>query len=89
MPLYEYRCGTCDMSFERLEPFSAPAVKTCPECGGQANRLLGVPLLHFKGSGWYVTDYAKRDTSSEDGVSAASKHNPTESSKPADKQTAA
>jgi len=59
MPLYEYRCRECDHTYERLERMSAPTTGTCPECGGKATRLLGVPALQFKGSGWYVTDYGK------------------------------
>jgi putative FmdB family regulatory protein len=59
MPLYEYRCRECDHTYERLERMSAPSTGTCPECGGEATRLIGVPALQFKGSGWYVTDYGK------------------------------
>ena len=59
MPLYEYECQTCDTRFERIERTSAPAAGVCPKCQGPARRLLGSPALQFKGSGWYVTDYAK------------------------------
>jgi putative FmdB family regulatory protein len=59
MPLYEYRCRECDHTYEKLERMSAPSSGTCPECGGEATRLIGVPALQFKGSGWYVTDYGK------------------------------
>ena len=59
MPLYEYRCQTCERSFERLERASEPKNGTCPDCGGTARRLLGAPALQFKGSGWYVNDYGK------------------------------
>jgi putative FmdB family regulatory protein len=59
MPLYEYRCRECDHRYDRLERIDAPTTGTCPECGAETNRQLGVPALQFKGSGWYVTDYGK------------------------------
>lgn len=57
MPLYEYRCRECGRRFERLQKVSAEPVRECPYCSGTVDRLLGVPALQFKGSGWYVTDY--------------------------------
>jgi putative FmdB family regulatory protein len=59
MPLYEYRCQTCDNLYQRIERVSEPSIAVCPECGGEARRLLGAPALQFKGSGWYVNDYGK------------------------------
>ena len=59
MPLYEYQCQACNHRHERIERVSDPTTGTCPECGGETRRLLGVPALQFKGSGWYVTDYGK------------------------------
>jgi putative FmdB family regulatory protein len=59
MPLYEYHCHSCDTRFERLEPVAAAGLHGCPRCGARAQRLLGVPALRFKGTGWYVTDYGK------------------------------
>jgi len=59
MPLYEYECFVCGFRFEKIQKVSAEPVKTCPECGGAVRRLMGVPALQFKGSGWYVTDYGK------------------------------
>ena len=61
MPLYEYECFLCSHRFERIRKVAdAAAVSlSCPECGGKVRRLLGVPALQFKGSGWYVTDYGK------------------------------
>jgi putative FmdB family regulatory protein len=63
MPLYEYQCHECDTHYERIEKASAPTDGVCPECGGAARRLLGAPALQFKGSGWYVNDYGKRNGS--------------------------
>lgn len=59
MPLYEYRCRECDRTFVKLERVTAPATGSCPDCGGEATRLISAPALQFKGSGWYVTDYGK------------------------------
>jgi putative FmdB family regulatory protein len=59
MPLYEYRCDSCGFRFERIERPSSPTARACPQCEHEAKRLLGVPALQFKGSGWYVTDYGR------------------------------
>jgi putative FmdB family regulatory protein len=59
MPLYEYQCQECGLRYERLEHVSAMHDGTCPECGGNAHRLIGAPALQFKGSGWYINDYGK------------------------------
>lgn len=85
MPLYEYRCRECDHTYEKLERMSAPSTGTCPECGGEATRLIGVPALQFKGSGWYVTDYGK-GTGGAAGE-APKKGSPKESKKDADSST--
>jgi putative FmdB family regulatory protein len=60
MPLYEYQCKKCGHRFERIQRFSDPLVKKCPDCGGKVEQLLSAPAVQFKGSGWYVTDYAKK-----------------------------
>jgi putative FmdB family regulatory protein len=62
MPLYEYQCQKCGHRFERIQRFSDPLVKKCPECGGKVEQLLSAPAVQFKGSGWYVTDYAKKSS---------------------------
>ena len=59
MPLYEYECFLCGHQFERIRRVADAATVSCPACGGKVRRLLGVPALQFKGSGWYVTDYGK------------------------------
>lgn len=58
MPLYEYRCKQCGHVFEKLQSFSAPEEKVCPVCQGEVERLISAPAIQFKGSGWYVSDYA-------------------------------
>src|SRR5580765_5007992 len=64
MPLYEYRCEACDHRFERIQRFSDELVTVCPSCGsGPVVKLLSSPAIQFKGSGWYITDYAKKNQS--------------------------
>jgi putative FmdB family regulatory protein len=63
MPLYEYRCHKCGQRFEIIQKFSDEPVKVHPECGGEVERLISAPALQFKGSGWYITDYAKSGSS--------------------------
>lgn len=60
MPLYEYECESCQQRFERIQKFSDPPVETCPACGGRVQKLLSSPAIQFKGSGWYITDYARK-----------------------------
>ena len=64
MPLHEYECKKCGHRFERIQKFSDPPVKKCPDCGGKVEQLLSAPAVQFKGSGWYVTDYAKKSSGS-------------------------
>ena len=63
MPLYEYECKKCGHRFEKIQKFSDKMVKKCPECGGQVEQVISAPAVQFKGSGWYVTDYAKKSSS--------------------------
>ena len=64
MPLYEYECEACGRRFEVIQKFSDPPVEQCKECGkGPVRRLLSSPAIQFKGTGWYVTDYAKSSSS--------------------------
>lgn len=60
MPLYEYECAKCGKRFEKIEKHSAPRKQKCPHCGGKAERQFSSPAIQFKGSGWYVTDYARK-----------------------------
>ena len=64
MPIYEYKCKKCHHRFEKIQKFSDPLVKKCPDCGGPVEQVLSAPAVQFKGSGWYVTDYAKKSGSS-------------------------
>lgn len=60
MPLYEYKCEKCGHQFEKIQKFSDKMVKKCPECGGRVEQMISAPAVQFKGSGWYVTDYANK-----------------------------
>ncbi|HXO36774.1 MAG TPA: FmdB family zinc ribbon protein [Candidatus Acidoferrales bacterium] len=60
MPLYEYECEKCGHRFEKIQKFSDKMVKKCPECGGRVEQMISAPAVQFKGSGWYVTDYANK-----------------------------
>lgn len=64
MPLYEYLCEKCGHRFEKIQKFSDKMLKKCPECGGKIEQVISAPAVQFKGSGWYVTDYAKKSTAS-------------------------
>jgi len=78
MPIYEYLCKKCHHRFERIQKFSDPHVKKCPECGGAVGLVLSAPAVRFKGSGWYVTDYAKKSAAAS-GDSASKAEPKTES----------
>ena len=79
MPLYEYQCESCGHRFEVIQKFSDDLVSVCPVCGkGPVVKLLSSPAIQFKGSGWYITDYArqggdkKTDTSTKSETSTKS-----------------
>ena len=78
MPLYEYQCEACSHRFERIQKFSDPPIETCPTCGGAVRKLISSPAIQFKGSGWYITDYAKKP--SGDGKSSGDGAKPAASS---------
>jgi len=63
MPLYEYQCTKCKHRFERIRKFSDRPITKCPECGSKVEQLISAAAVQFKGSGWYVTDYAKKSSS--------------------------
>jgi putative FmdB family regulatory protein len=62
MPLYEYQCESCQKITERIQKFSDPPMETCPACGGRVKKLPSSPAIQFKGSGWYITDYARKSS---------------------------
>ena len=71
MPNYEYLCKNCGHRFEQIRKFSDKQLRKCPECGGVIEQVISAPAVQFKGSGWYVTDYAKKGGGSA-GSSASS-----------------
>lgn len=88
MPLYEFQCPKCGHRFERIQKFSDPDPKKCPECGaGKIERLLHAPAVQFKGPGWYVTDYARKGSAAHGEKKSDSKdEKPKAESKPESKQ---
>jgi putative FmdB family regulatory protein len=65
LPLYEYKCRKCGRLTEKIESVAGPHLKKCPHCGGKVESLLSPPAIQFKGSGWYVTDYAGKSRTSD------------------------
>lgn len=80
MPLYPYRCTKCGHRFEKIQSFNSEPETKCPQCGAALERVLTAPGLQFKGSGWYVNDYASKGSSGGDSTSAESS---SKESKPA------
>lgn len=87
MPIYEYVCKKCHHRFEKIQKFSDRKIKKCPECGGPVEQAIHAPAVQFKGTGWYVTDYAKKggepkestDKAEKKETAAASKETPSTS----------
>jgi putative FmdB family regulatory protein len=65
MPIYEYKCMQCSNEFEAMQKFSDSAISQCPNCGGPVKKLISRSSFHLKGSGWYLTDYAKKNSPKE------------------------
>jgi len=72
MPLYEYQCDTCAHRFEVIQKFSDSPIEVCPKCGGPVMKLLSSPAIQFKGSGFYITDYARKGDSGNTPSSSSS-----------------
>jgi len=92
VPLYEYQCKKCHSLTERIQKFSDPPLAICPHCGGELEQLLSAPAVQFKGSGWYVTDYAKKSSSkgssgSDGSASASSSESKSETSSSSEKSS--
>ena len=90
MPLYEYECSACGRRFELIQRFADPPAEACVACGkGPVHKLLSAPAVHFKGTGWYVTDYAKKSgaaavkTDAGPGDAGKAESGAADSSKPA------
>lgn len=72
MPIYEYRCKKCGKRVEKIQKFSDPPLKTHEECGGALELQLSSPAIQFKGSGFYITDYARKSAPAESSGSSSS-----------------
>jgi putative FmdB family regulatory protein len=82
MPLYEYHCKKCGR-FETLQRIADGPLAACPTCGGAVERLISAPAFQFKGTGWYVTDYAKSGAEGTGSKESASKDSDSKSSEKA------
>ena len=72
MPLYEYQCKKCKHKFEKIQKFSDPPIRKCPECGSPVEKVMHAPAVQFKGTGWYVTDYGGKDKSEKSKIEGGS-----------------
>ena len=85
MPLYEYQCEECGRRTEVIQRVGAPPIGPCEECAGEMRKLLSAPAFQFKGTGWYVTDYANKSgagsSSSGDAKRETSDSKPAETAK--------
>lgn len=91
--MYEYECAACGHRFERIQKFSDPPVEECPSCGERkVQKLVSSPAIQFKGSGWYITDYAKKsgvgtDTKKESGKESSESNESRKESKESGKES--
>jgi len=67
MPIYEYECQKCGRTLEAMQKFSDSPLSECPGCSGALRKLISQSSFHLKGSGWYVTDYARKGSSAPEG----------------------
>jgi putative FmdB family regulatory protein len=81
VPLYEYECTKCHKRTEKIEHVAGPHLKKCPHCGGKVESVITAPAIQFKGAGWYVTDYAGKNTSGGGESKTAEKEAPKEAAK--------
>jgi putative FmdB family regulatory protein len=79
MPLYEYECLKCGTRFEQIQKFSDPPLTKHDGCGGKVRKLLSAPAIQFKGTGWYITDYARAGRTDSDKKSVKKESGSTES----------
>lgn len=79
MPLYEYACGDCGRKTEVIQRVGEKPLRICPHCGGKLKKAISAPAVHFKGSGWYVTDYARAKKEEKKAASSDSEKSSGES----------
>ena len=88
MPIYEYECKKCGHLFEVIQKISDGPIKKCEKCKGKVERLISSPAIQFKGSGWYVTDYACKGSGSAGESSSESESSNSSDKKATDKKKA-
>jgi putative FmdB family regulatory protein len=81
VPLYEYKCLKCGRRTEKIESVNGPHLKKCPHCGGKVESMISAPAIQFKGSGWYVTDYAGKSSGGDKGEKSKDKDEKSPSEK--------
>ena len=80
MPLYEYRCEACQHAFEVIQKFSDGPISVCPACGqGPVEKLFSSPAIQFKGTGWYITDYARKGQTAQSDTTGSTNSGKSES----------
>jgi putative FmdB family regulatory protein len=82
MPIYEYRCHKCGQTLEMMQKFSDAPLSRCPECHGKVSKIISNCAFHLKGSGWYVTDYKKNDSTWKDKTSEKKNNETTKTETP-------
>ncbi|OGF67066.1 MAG: hypothetical protein A2Y62_12605 [Candidatus Fischerbacteria bacterium RBG_13_37_8] len=84
MPLYEYECKKCKFRIEKIQKITDPPLQYCEKCHGPLRKLLSSPSIRFKGTGWYVTDYAQKEsiTSQDNHTPVSTKHSSNTTSSP-------
>ena len=87
MPIYDYRCDHCGHVFSAVQSFKDEALEKCPNCGKKPRRLLSMPAIVFKGSGWYKTDSRPGEKSSDSSSSSSDKKGDTKTDTKADTKT--
>jgi putative FmdB family regulatory protein len=80
VPLYEYACRKCGRHTDKIEPVDGPHLKKCPHCGGRVESVITAPAIKFKGSGWYVNDYASKPSGGGDNKKSEGGSDPKDSS---------
>lgn len=84
MPIYEYSCRKCGATLEVMQKITDEPLKRHAKCGGKLEKQLSAPALQFKGSGWYITDYARgKSDAKEDGKEKKAEAGETKSGEPA------
>ena len=85
MPLYEYKCSNCHQRIELVQKINDKPPKKCPRCGSPLVKVISAPSLHFKGTGWYITDNAPKRNHSNDEPPKEKENGPKKEAAPKEK----